>query len=70
MGHDVSKEYPLAAATWRKSSRSGGNNNCVEVAFLHDAVGVRDSKDPDGPAFVLARGAWTAFVAGVRAGQF
>lgn len=70
MPQNVSTECLLATATWRKSSRSGGNNNCVEVAFMHDAVGVRDSKDPAGPAFVLRPGAWSAFVAGVRAGQF
>lgn len=70
MGQDVSTDNRLVTATWRKSSRSGGNNNCVEVAFLHDAVGVRDSKDPEGPAFVLHREAWSAFVAGVRDGAF
>lgn len=30
---------------WRKSSFSGGDANCVEVAF---GAGVRDSKNPDG----------------------
>jgi len=38
----------MAAATWRKSSRSGGNNGaCVELAN-HGAI--RDSKNPTGPA--------------------
>jgi hypothetical protein len=33
-------------ATWRKSSRSGGNGQCLELAN----VGlVRDSKNPAGP---------------------
>lgn len=37
----------LSPAEWRKSSRSGGGNNCVEVTddFLH-VVAVRDSKNP------------------------
>ncbi|MFI2316585.1 DUF397 domain-containing protein [Streptomyces sp. CB00072] len=30
-------------------------------------VPVRDSKNPTGPALVLAGGAWTAFIAGVVA---
>ncbi|MFC4083946.1 DUF397 domain-containing protein [Amycolatopsis samaneae] len=34
---------------WRKSSCSGGiNGNCVEVAFVPEAVAVRDSKAPEG----------------------
>jgi hypothetical protein len=60
-----------AAAAWFKSSASGGNSdNCVEVAFLGDAVLVRDSKDADGPVLLYTDGEWEAFVAGVRAGEF
>lgn len=60
-----------SAAAWRKSSRSGAANNCVEVADnLPRVVAVRDSKDPDGPVLVVARVAWAAFAAGVKAGQF
>lgn len=52
-------------ARWFKSSRSGNNGSCVEVAFVGDAVATRDSKDPSGPALVVSPGAWRAFLATV-----
>ncbi|MFQ6330296.1 DUF397 domain-containing protein [Nocardia sp. CWNU-33] len=56
---------------WFNSSRSGGNDNCVEVAFLdRNMVGVRDSKNPTGPALVFTPGEWDAFTAGVNDGEF
>ncbi len=62
--------YP-ARASWRKSSYSGGSQDCVEVADgLPSLVGVRDSKDPAGPALVLSPGSWRAFTARVKNGEF
>jgi Domain of unknown function (DUF397) len=56
---------------WRKSTRSGGADNCVEVATSTDRhIGVRDSKNPDGGILVFSPGEWSAFVEGVRDGEF
>jgi hypothetical protein len=59
-------------AQWRKSSYSGSNGGgCVEVAGNPpDAVAVRDSKDPEGPALVFTPDEWRAFTAAVRGGEF
>jgi hypothetical protein len=49
--------------SWRKSSYSGGtDNSCVEVAFVVDAVGVRDSKNTQGPTLAFSPAAWRGFV--------
>ncbi|MFF3595640.1 DUF397 domain-containing protein [Kitasatospora indigofera] len=55
---------------WRKSSYSGANGDCVELAEAGTVSYVRDSKDPEGPALVFAAEAWGAFVAGVKADEF
>ncbi|GIJ25250.1 hypothetical protein Vqi01_04120 [Micromonospora qiuiae] len=57
----------LTGAHWRKSTRSSSNGgNCVEIADnLPDVVGVRDSKDPAGPALTFTPTAWRTFVTGV-----
>ena len=64
-------EAYLARASWRKSSYSGGSQNCVEVAAgLPGAVRVRDSKDPGGPALVVTPASWHAFTARVKNAEF
>lgn len=48
---------------WFKSTySSGGSNGCVEVRFREATVGVRDSKNADGPALNVRKGAWRAFL--------
>ncbi|MER6105272.1 DUF397 domain-containing protein [Streptomyces sp. NPDC001832] len=70
---------------WFKSSYSGGSGTeCVEVADLvtaigvrdsqrpadlHATVGIRDSKRPGGRHIAVPRDAWAGFIASVRLQQ-
>jgi hypothetical protein len=53
----------MSTVHWRKSSHSTSSGECVEVAALPSgAVGVRDSKNPDGPRLTLSRRAFRALL--------
>ncbi|MFF9634643.1 DUF397 domain-containing protein [Streptomyces bacillaris] len=59
---------------WFKSSYSDNGGACIEVAAnlvaSQGIVPVRDSKVVDGPVVDVRTAAFSAFVAGVQAGQF
>jgi Domain of unknown function (DUF397) len=56
---------------WIKSSLSFAHSNCVEAARLSGGyVGVRDSKDPHGGMLRFTPAEWSAFLSGVRNGEF
>ncbi|MEV6986237.1 DUF397 domain-containing protein [Sphaerisporangium sp. NPDC051017] len=62
--------YDLSDATWRKSSASGAENNCVEIADLPGgAKAVRDSKNPDRDPLRFTSSEWAAFRGGVLTGE-
>lgn len=61
----------LRGAAWRKSTRSGAQGNCVELAALDTGeIAVRNSRDPDGPALIYTGAEMAAFLAGARDGEF
>lgn len=57
---------------WRKSSHSqgGGVGECVEVATAANAAMIRDSKDPQGPHLIFARGQLRDLISDVKAGRY
>lgn len=67
----------LGKIEWRKSSYSGSENECVEVAMAPQAsspftstgkprlILMRDSKDPDGPHLRFTPDEWRIFRASI-----
>lgn len=64
-------DRPGSGANWVKSSLSFANGNCVEVADLVDgSIGIRNSRDSEGPVLRFTPDEWHAFLGGVRNGEF
>ncbi|MGW1835906.1 DUF397 domain-containing protein [Streptomyces sp. NPDC002067] len=58
---------PEIVTPFRKSSYSGQNGNCVEVARTStDGRAVRDSKRPAGPRIDFGGAAWDTFVQNLK----
>ncbi|MFF2927307.1 DUF397 domain-containing protein [Streptomyces celluloflavus] len=72
MNRDRRTSLPdLTGVIWRKSSYSGGQGECVEVADNcpgHPGrVPVRDSKRPDAAALFFPVAAWASFIGAIQA---
>jgi hypothetical protein len=69
--HNGMSATDLTGVAWRKSKRSGAVGNCVEVARLANGdIAVRNSRFPNGPALVYTQAEITAFVGGIKDGEF
>jgi hypothetical protein len=55
----------LPGIAWRKSTYSGAVGNCVELSWIGERGGVRNSRDPHGPVLVLPADALVSLVANV-----
>ncbi len=59
------------STVWKTSTRSGAAGHCVQVAPINNSgVLLRHSKAPDVGAFVFSPDEWSAFVGGVKDGDF
>ncbi|MER6566298.1 DUF397 domain-containing protein [Streptomyces sp. NPDC001093] len=70
--HDVTTtphDIDLTHVRWRKSSYSGGANDCVEIAELGMFVAVRDSKDVRRQPLIFSRQAMRPLVRGIASRQ-
>lgn len=61
--------FDLMRAVWQRAP-GDATEGAVEVAFVDDLVGLRNSAQPAGPVLVFTRSEWEAFAAGAQNGEF
>lgn len=76
MSTDRGYRQPDQWQQWRRSTRTYGGGNCVDVAPAlrmsrgnHLGVYVSDSKWPNGGRLLLASGTWQEFITRVKTGE-
>lgn len=62
-------DFDLSRAEWLRAP-GDTSEGAVEVAFVDNLVGLRNSSQPDDPVLVFTTDEWDAFVAGAQAGEF
>ncbi|MGR6321564.1 DUF397 domain-containing protein [Micromonospora soli] len=69
MGQHPKGDFDLSRAVWQRAE-GDTSVSAVEVAFVDDLIGMRNSAAPDGPVLVFTQDEWDAFVAGAQDGEF
>lgn len=64
------REQSVLTDSWRKSSRSYSNGDCVEARRDAATVQMRDSKDSEGSVLGFRTECWQEFLEGVQLGEF
>lgn len=62
-------DFDLSRAVWQRA-KGDDSESAVEVAFVDDLIGLRNSADPNGPVLVFTKDEWDAFVGGAQDGEF
>lgn len=61
----------LQGAHWRKGQRSSATGNCVQTAKVPSGgVGIRNSRQPDGPVLLFGDAEIRAFLEAIKNGEF
>ncbi|WP_320066624.1 DUF397 domain-containing protein [Micromonospora sp. RTGN7] len=69
MGQHPKGDFDLSRAVWQRAE-GDTSDSAVEVAFVDDLIGMRNSAEPEGPVLVFNQAEWDAFVAGAQDGEF
>jgi Domain of unknown function (DUF397) len=59
-----------AGARWRTSSRSGGGQNCVEVARSITWAAIRDTKNREAATLTFGAATFDAVLTNIKIGTF
>ena len=70
MANHPKGDFDLTRAVWQRAEGGEPDEGAVEIAFVDDLIGMRNSAEPDGPVLVFTQAEWDAFVAGAQDGEF
>lgn len=69
--HPLKGEFDTAAARWERTTYTDGSPAALEVGYAENGmVALRKADEPEGDLLIYTPEEWTAFVEGVRDGEF